>query len=69
MTQANGDGLIRPDVYQAVLTTVAELFDRFDGDDEAALSIYLSLKVAAQTIEKELETLGIKPVEVEVKDE
>lgn len=64
MTQANGEGLIRPDVYGAVLTAVAELFDRFDGDDEAALSIYLSLKASTQTIEKELQALGIKPVEV-----
>ncbi|WYV99748.1 hypothetical protein Roomu2_00068 [Pseudomonas phage vB_PpuM-Roomu-2] len=59
--QAKAIDVVDAVVYSDTVQTIDDLFARWEGDDEAAMSIYLSLKVVIKTIEDEL---GIQPVEV-----
>ncbi|WYV99067.1 hypothetical protein NoPa_00067 [Pseudomonas phage vB_PpuM-NoPa] len=59
--QAKAIDVVDAVVYSDTVQTIDDLFTRWEGDDEAAMSIYLSLKVVIKTIEDEL---GIQPVEV-----
>ncbi|WYV99237.1 hypothetical protein KoPa4_00069 [Pseudomonas phage vB_PpuM-KoPa-4] len=61
--QAKAIDVVDAVVYSDTVQTIDDLFTRWEGDDEAAMSIYLSLKVVIKTIEDEL---GIEPVEVAI---
>lgn len=57
--------VLHPVVYRDCIEAVDSVVSKWEGDDEAAMSIYLSLKVVVKILEEEL---GINPVEVTVNE-
>lgn len=61
--QVKAIDVVNPAVYTDTVDAVEALADKWEHDPEAAMSIYLSLKVIVKVLEEEL---GIQPVEVSV---
>lgn len=61
--QVKAIDVVDPVVYNDTVEAVEALAEKWEHDPEAAMSIYLSLKVVVKVLEEEL---GIQPVEITV---
>lgn len=64
--QVKAIDVVDPVVYNDTVEAVEALAEKWEQDPEAAMSIYLSLKVVVKILEEEL---GIQPVEITVEKE